>query len=749
MIKTIIKNDGTRQEFDPNKVNGWGIWAAATLGKYVDWGDVVLGVVSTSPSEVTSKQLQQVLIDNCLARNTWSYNRMAGRLYSSLLSKKIYGDKKPTVQALFQKMTDDGLMDVNFQSAYSIDEYAEIEKLIDHKLDLTYAHYQIKQFRDKYALRNRVLDIDYETPQFTCMRVAMRLSQNLPNRMEHVKNFYFFFSRNKLNVPTPYYTNSGTAKNGFLSCCLYTTLDEAPSLAAGDHIAYMMTVASAGIGANIMTRTLNDKVRGGTIKHQGKLPYYRALVGAISANLQNGRGGAATTTYSVYDPQVDTIQKLKNPMTPDVKKIRDIDYAMSYNHRFAKAAANNEDYHTFSFGEVPDLYEAMCSGNTEEFDRLYDRYVAEGKFKEVKKARDVLRIALEEAIHTGRHYVTNLTEINRHTPFKEYVWNSNLCQEVTLPTKGYKSVEELYQEKESGEIAMCALSGIVVANIDSDDEYAKVAYYALLMIDVGINETDYPFPQLKWTATKRMSAAVGIVGLAHLMAKNKMSYQSQKGLDFMHQLAETHYWHLANASLKLGQEFGNAEWIGRTKWVDGWLPIDTYNRNVDEIVTVGYNRDWEDLRARIKKNGGIRNSVLVAHMPSESSSISSGTTNGIYPIRQLSLLKTSNTNNTNYVVPDSEKLKYLYEFSWDIPSINMAMVYGIFQKWDDQAISADIWKRVVGIEKIKTSELLQDFFDLYKYGVKTRYYINSMTAKGIDLNASEGEVGCVGGGCSL
>lgn len=115
------------------------------------------------------------------------------------------------------------------------------------------------------------------------------------------------------------------------------------------------------------------------------------------------------------------------------------------------------------------------------------------------------------------------------------------CQEITLPTKGYKSVEELYQEKESGEIAMCALSGIVVANIDNDDEYAKAAYYALLMIDVGINETDYPFPQLKWTATKRMSAAVGIVGLAHLMAKNKMSYQSQKGRDFMHQLAETHY----------------------------------------------------------------------------------------------------------------------------------------------------------------------------------------------------------------
>ena len=70
-----------------------------------------------------------------------------------------------------------------------------------------------------------------------------------------------------------------------------------------------MTVASAGIGANIVTRSINQPIRGGIIQHQGKLPYYRALVGAIGANLQNGRGGAATVTYSVYDPQVNEIQR--------------------------------------------------------------------------------------------------------------------------------------------------------------------------------------------------------------------------------------------------------------------------------------------------------------------------------------------------------------------------------------------------------------------------------------------------------
>jgi len=736
MIKTVIKRDGTKQEFSPEKINGWGIWAAKNLGNSIDWSDVVLKAVQSCDEETTTGALQLALIRSCLVHPSWAYNRMAGRLYSALQRKKCYGKTIPTIKEIHQRMLSAGIISNTFASAYSDDEYAELEKEIDHTRDLTYAYYQHTQFQSKYAIRDRVNNIDYETPQFVHMRVAMRLAQNLPNRIEVAKKFYNYFSTSKINIPTPYYTNSGTDKNGFLSCCLYTTNDTAPSLATGDHIAYMMTVNSSGIGANIRTRAIGSPVRGGIIEHQGKFPYYKSLGGAINANRQNGRGGAATATFSVYDPQVLDIQKLKNPRMPDAKRNRDLDYAMAFNRFFAKKAAKGEKYCTFDMAKAPEIYESV-NASEEEFESLYNKAVEEGRYVSELDAREVLLSSIEEAVSTGRQYLTDLSAMNTHTPFKEPIHNSNLCAEIALPTKGYDSVYQLYQEEESGEVAMCALAGIVVPNITSDEEYADVAYHALLMIDVAIRETEYSLPQIAYTAKKRMSAAVGIVGLAHYMAKNKQSYSTKKGKELMHRLAETHYWHLLNASLRLGKEFGNAEWIDKTKWPDGWLPIDTYYKTVDDVVPPKYEREWEILRQDIIDNGGIRNSVLVAHAPTESSSISSGTTNGLYPIRDIALLKTNETSSTSYVVPDSDKLGVFYDMVYELDSKDVIEMYAIFQKFTDQAISADLYVNVAGTAKLSSSSLLKDQFMMAKLGVKTRYYINSKTGNGIDLGDCE------------
>lgn len=322
-------------------------------------------------------------------------------------------------------------------------------------------------------------------------------------------------------------------------------------------------------------------------------------------------------------------------------------------------------------------------------------------------------------------------------------------QEIALPTKGFTSVEELYKpyQEGSGEIALCNIAGIIPSNITSDEQYAEVAYYALKMIDKGIHKSSYVFKNLEDTAKSRMNAGVGVIGLAHYMAKNKKKYSSQEGRDFIHELFETHAWHLYNASLRLGKEKGNAPWMHKTLWPDGWLPIDTYEKKVDDLVTVQNKRDWESLRQAIVANGGIRNSVCIAHMPAESSSIASETTNGVYPIRDFDLVKTSDTLAINYVVPDSTKYKQYFESAWDIPSSDMIQCYAIMQKWTDQAISADLWRKLQGDEKVGSTEMLKTYLDIVKYGLKTRYYQNSLTAKGVDLNSSE--VGCGSGGCSL
>ncbi len=269
MIEQIIKRDGRVEPFSAEKINGWGEWAAKSLGGSVDWAGIVMRTVAGLPAVCKSQDLQNALIRQCLNMNSWSYNRMAGRLYATTIYKDLYNGKIPTVKELHQRLAERGFMRV---LRYSDAEYAEVEKFIKHRRDFKYAHFQLHHIRYKYALRDRVNNEEFESPQFVFMRMAMALAEDQPieRRLTDVKKWYDFFSENKINAPTPNYVNLGTHLNGYASCCLYTTKDTAASLAVGDHIAYMMTVMSAGIGNNLQCRSISDPVRGGLIKHQGK-----------------------------------------------------------------------------------------------------------------------------------------------------------------------------------------------------------------------------------------------------------------------------------------------------------------------------------------------------------------------------------------------------------------------------------------------------------------------------------------------
>lgn len=732
MLQTIIKRDGNVEPFTPSKLNQWGQWAADALGDAVDWPSAVLEAVSTMSTTASSRELQQQLIRTCLDFDSWSYNRMAGRLYATLIRKDLYRNDRPTVQVLHQRLLALGLMEA---LDYSEAEYAQVEALIDHERDFTYAHYQLHTHLTKYAIADRVKGVQYESPQFIYMRMAMALAADQPRarRMRDVACFYEHLSMNRINAPTPNHVNLGTPLRGYASCCLYTVADDARSIAIGNHIANTMTYMSAGIGAHLQTRSVNDPVRGGVIRHQGKLPYYRALVAEVKCNLQNGRGGACTTYFPIFDPEVDVLLRLKNPMSTEDRKIRGMDYSWGGNRFFARKVARNEPVFLFNCHTAPELHAALYAGDEARFEALYARYEQDPAFtKTWANARELLITASNEWNETGRVYEHNITEMNRHTPFKDVIYSSNLCAEIALPTKPYRHVTELYSDDgETGEVATCNLAGICVDNIDSEEQYAEVAYYALLMIDKCIHLAHYELPQVGVTSRNRLNAGVGILGLAHLMARRGRRYTDAEGKRFIHEVAERHYHHLLRASLRLGQELGNAPWMHKTRWPEGWLPLDSYNRNVDKIVDVVPRYDWEALRAEVVANGGIRNSVLVAHMPTETSANASGTTNGLYPIRELTLIKTDNQRVNYWAAPDGDRLGDAYQSAWEIPAKDMTELYAIVQKWTDQGISADFYRKVIGDASIESTELIADYLYRVKLGLKSKYYMNQKTSNGM------------------
>ncbi|MGS1116216.1 ribonucleoside-diphosphate reductase subunit alpha [Castellaniella sp. UC4442_H9] len=808
MIKNIVKRDGRIEPYIPSKLNGWGRWAAATLGHKVDWSSIVIQAVSTMPDTVATSDLQEKLIQNCLDKGTWSYYLMAGRLYASHLHKIIHGESIPSVRALHDRMVADHVM---VRMDYDDEDYARVESFINHELDYDTPHFSLHYIRKKYSLQNRATGQEYETQQFVYMRMAMALAETEPRdkRIDLVRRFYTEFSAKRMSAPTPNYVNLGTTLRGFASCCVYVVDDNEASLAVGDHIAYRMTAASAGIGSHLITRSKGNPVRGGLIQHQGKLPYLASLGKAVHANMQAGRGGACTTYYSGFDPEAEVIAYLRNPRSTEDRKNRDLHYALVTNKFFAEKVARNESAFSFNVWTAPELTRLFFSPDTDAFKREYLRLEADPAFKkEYFKPRDLILTSLNEALETGVAYLANVDEMNRHTPFKEPIHSSNLCLEISEPNRPYEDMRDLYSDQEVGfitvqydedgslktfsfnepltvavvdsmvprtvfagelkagdvvvadagggrvrkvvevhgepEIALCSLGAIAYDAIgEHDDEaYQEAMYLTLKMIDYCIENSHYVLPHVAVTAKARMNAGVGLMGVATHMARKGLRYDTKEGREELHRIAERHMYHAIRASLRIAKERGVARWMHKTRWPDGWLPIDTYNRNVDELGDFHYQYDWEALRAEIVQNGGIGHSCLIAYMPGESSSKALGKPNSIYPVRDVTLNKTDGSVTIRWAAPGGDDPSFHYQSAWDVSEVDMIKAYAVFQKFTDQGISADLWRRIKDDDKVSSSELLTHYFTMVKYGMKTRYYYNSNVASDKSLE----NAGSINGG---
>lgn len=744
MLKHIVKRDGRIEPFIPNKVNNWGQWAAKYIGDRVDWSSIVLEAVAQFSDKATSQELQKALILACIQKGNWPANLMAGRLYAATYRKELYDEYIPTVRALHHKLYKAGLMK---KLNYTTEEYSQIEPFIKHDQDFQMAQFQLKQLRVKYAVQNRKDKIEYETPQFIFMRMAMALAEEMTdNKLEQIQSWYNDFSDGIINAPSPNYINLGTNLNSYSSCCLYVAGDTIDSLHIGDTIAYKMTASSSGIGGIINCRSMGDPVRGGAIVHNGKLPYLATVGKGIKANIQAGRSGACTEYVSCFDPEINDLIHLQNPRTPLAFQNRDIHIAVEVHPLLVKKALLNQDIFTFNCYTAPDLHAALFGSDKDAFEKLYNEYEANSAFK--KNYLSARKIALDiwkQGYEVSTLYMVNIHQINYHTPFKEPIYSANLCTETCQPAAPYYDLMDLYKEEDHGrgEISTCNLAAINLAanafNNDNKEEtdarYFKACYNSLKMIDRTIIMSDYAFPHLKYTAFQRMNAGIGVLGLATHMARKKLKYDSQEGLQEMHRLAERHMYFLIKASLAIAKERGNAPWIHKTKWPEGWLPIDTYKKEVDKIVEHNTVYDWEALRVEVIANGGIAHSTLCLHMPTESSSKASGAPNGLYPVRYLSMAKSDQSNVIDWVATDSDLLEDEYQLAWDISTKDMIKAYAIWQKWCDQSISADYYKDRIKHPQISEKEMLEEFRDFFYYGNKSKYYQNSIINKdGVKVN---------------
>ena len=162
--------------------------------------------------------------------------------------------------------------------------------------------------------------------------------------------------------------------------------------------------------------------------------------------------------------------------------------------------------------------------------------------------------------------------------FKDKVYMSNLCQEITLPTKPLNHIDD-----EEGEIALCILSAINVGTIKDLNDLEELCELAVRALEEIIDYQKYPIKAAEKSTKARRSLGIGYIGLAHYLAKNQLAYNHKRAWKKVHDLTEAFQYYLLKASNKLAKERGACEYFNRTKYSDGILPIDTYKKEVDEL----------------------------------------------------------------------------------------------------------------------------------------------------------------------
>jgi ribonucleoside-diphosphate reductase alpha chain len=543
--------------------------------------------------------------------------------------------------------------------------------------------------------------------------------------MTYVKKYYDAISTFKINIPTPVMAGVRTPIRQYASCVLVDVDDTLPSIFSSDMAIGRYVAQRAGIGINSgRIRSINSRIRGGEVQHTGVIPFLKKFEATVKCCTQNGvRGGSATVHFPIWHGEIEDIIVLKNNKGTEDNRVRKLDYSIQLSKLFYERFINNEDITLFSPHEVPELYEAW---GTPEFDELYKTAERKTSVKKKKVSAQTLFFdMLKERAETGRIYIMNIDHCNSHSSFKDLVRMSNLCQEITLPTDPIQHIDG------EGEIALCILSAINVGTINKRDELEELCDLAVRSLDEIIDHQQYPVKAAEISTKARRSLGIGYIGLAHYLAKKGYKYDQKLAWRQVDKLSEAFQYYLLKASNQVAKEKGACEYFNRTKYSDGILPIDTYKKEVDEIVNRNFTYDWEWLRKEIKESG-LRHSTLSAQMPSESSSVVSNATNGIEPPRDYLSVKKSKKGPLKQVVPDYKRLKNNYTLLWDMKgNEGYINVVAVMQKYFDQAISGNWSYNPEQYEdnQVPVSVMAQDLLTTYKLGWKTSYYQNTYDAK--------------------
>ncbi len=747
----VIKRDGRRESVKFDKITARIEKLCYSLDPFfVQPLEVARKVISGLYDEVKTTELDNLAAETAASLTTKhpDYAVLAARIAISNLHKNTLKSFSATMKRLFTYVDPKTGQNAALLSKEVYDiikkNAVELDEAIIYDRDFGYDYFGFKTLEKSYLLK--LEGQIAERPQHMLMRVAVGIHQtDLASAIET----YNLLSERWFTHATPTLFNAGTPKPQMSSCFLLTTQDDSIE---GIYDTLKQTAkisqSAGGIGLSIHNiRATGSYIKGTNGTSNGIIPMLRVF--NDTARYVDQGGGKRKGSFAIYlEPwhaDVFEFLELKKNHGKEEMRARDLFYALWIPDLFMKRVEDNEEWSLFCPHECPGLSDT----HGEEFEALYHKYELEGKARQVVKAQELWFKVLESQTETGTPYMLYKDHANSKSNQKNLgtIKSSNLCTEI---------IE--YTSKD--EVAVCNLASLalpkyVKANEKGVNEFDHAKLYdvtksATKNLNKIIDVNYYPVPEARNSNLRHRPIGLGVQGLADVFIMLRMPFESSEAQQLNKDIFETIYYASMEASMELAIKEGPySTWEG-SPISKGIFQFDMWN------VTPSSGRwDWESLREKVVKNG-VRNSLLVAPMPTASTSQILGNnecfepyTSNIYARRVLSgefavvnkhllkdLIKLGlwnesmknkliSANGSVQGIPEIPKdLKELYKTVWEIKQKTILEMAADRGAYICQSQSLNIH-----IQDVNFGKLTSMHFHAWKLGLKTgMYYLRTKAA---------------------
>lgn len=730
----VIKRKGHKEHYDPNKMRQVCLWACDGNESYAN---ALLSATEIKLyNEIKISEVYDELIKsavNKISRLYPIYEIIAAKLYILKYYRETWDIKNEHHYVHLRDVIKKGIEHKRYNkeifSSYSNEELEILNDAIIPSNDYLFTYKALIFFTRKYCL-NYTKNKKLELPQHTYMRIAMALfyQEDKTHRLEYVKSFYYYLSQHFFTVSTPISMNSGTPNMQLSSCVLSKMDDDANSIMDTVHDIAIYSKNKGGNAIDVSElRASGSYILGNNGFSSGPVPFLKIVEATIKAfNQGSERPGVCCVYYQWWHQNFPELIVLKNNSGTEENRARQLKYAVKINDLLIERALNNQDVTLFNPVKVPKLFGIVG----DEFVKQYLEYEQDPNVGGKKiSARKILEMIMKERVETGNIYLYHEENVNLTSMLNRYINSSNLCTEITLPSRASKIKEQtlitnganatITKTYESGEISLCNLASVNLekwGQIDTQEQQ-KVIDILVRAMDNTIDIANYPVKEAMYTNLKYRYLGIGVLNYVNYLANLKIVIDSDDALEMTAKIFDDLSYQIIYSSLKLAKEKGKFSGFNETLWAQGQLPILKANKAALELTK--YQPDlnkWQQLANEIQKYG-LRNAQLMAIAPTATSGKAINATESIEPIQDF-LYKEDGKANILTLVPNISKNSAYYKIAFECDQYQLIRLAAIRQCYLDQAQSINIYfKKVTSL----TDFTLHHIYG-FKLGIKTFYY---------------------------